>query len=651
MKTLRTYLGVVLILIIALCALLITQKLFRGAKLDLTEEKLYTLSSGTRNIIQELNRPIELKLYYARSAAMGGPEQIRHYNNYFRYVRDLLREYERRSNDMIELSVVDPRPYSDAEQEAVEAGLEGIPLSSEETFYFGLVARTELGKEATIPFFQPDREQFVEYEVSRLMTQLMETHRQRIGVLSSLPVTGEDISPYMRQMMQMQGRDSPEAWTVFKKLREGHEIVDVDENTDRIDEDLDLLILVHPGDLSPRTLFAIDQYVMRGGKLLAFVDPHCVNDRPEQGEQKPMAGANQDSSSSLNQLTDRWGVRMKDTAIAADMDLAIKTRLRQNAPAQRIPIYLQLGAENMNRDEIVTGQLDSVRVLFAGILESTDGDADVTPLIQTTEDGQYWEPRSPQELQMLDPRRIRAELSGERKRYMLGARLTGPFTTNYPDGPPPPEEDGDDENTHGQTTPDSDDDVEVIQKSDEEAAVMVFSDVDLISDILAYQDSFTGGGTESGDNAALAMNSVEFLSGSRNLIDIRSRGRFRRPFTVIEEIEAQTEEATAEQIDELNRRIQQYQQELWQLQDSDTEEGLVESNTVQEKRELQNDIREARQKLRRLRAGQREKIESLKARLQFHNLFWAPLAVLCIAIGLSIIRYLKARQYAAQRRN
>jgi ABC-type uncharacterized transport system involved in gliding motility auxiliary subunit len=369
-----------------------------------------------------------------------------------------------------------------------------------------------------------------------------------------------------------------------------------------------------------------------------------------------------DASSSLNSLLENWGVRMKEGTVAADSNLAVETRLRRNAPAQRLPVYLNLTQQAMNEQEVVTGRLGSVRILFAGVLEETDeADTEVVPLMQTTSDGRVWKPRGPQAFQMMDPRRIRASLTGQMKKYMLGARITGPFATNFPDGPPEPPEDEEEEGEEepaeqeapgdeGEQEAEEEQPPPVVKESSPEATVMVYTDVDVISDMLAYRQGFLGMSSETGDNAALVMNSVEYLSGNRDLINIRSRGRFQRPFEVVQQIEAQTEEATAQKIQELNERIQRYRRELWQLEDAGEEGQLLQTETVQKRKELQEDIRKARRELRELNAGKREKIESLKASLQFHNLVWAPAAVLLIAIALSLVHYYKARSYAARRR-
>ena len=226
-RTHRTILAVLFIGVITVCAILMAEKVFARARADLTERRDYTLSQGTRNILAGLNQTVRLKLYYARVAAMKGPEQIRFYNNYYLYVRSLLEEYVRLSQGKLILSIFDPRPYSDEEEEALNHGLTRIPMLDDESFFFGLVAQTELGKEKAIPFFQHDRQVFVEYDVSRLISDVTRREKKKVGVLSSLPVTGGDMSPYMMQMMQMQGRMPEQPWTIVTHLKDQYEVVPV----------------------------------------------------------------------------------------------------------------------------------------------------------------------------------------------------------------------------------------------------------------------------------------------------------------------------------------------------------------------------------------------------------------------------------------
>ena len=657
-RTLRTVLALACIFVIMFCAVLIAQKVVGRARMDLTEYKLYTLSDGTRNILGGLNQPVRLKLYYARVAAMKGPEGIRYYNNYYLYVRDLLEEYVGLSNGMLSLAVIDPRRFSDEEEEALAHGLKRFPLSEDENFFFGLVAQTELGKEKAIPIFEPQRQEFVEYDVSKLIVSVTRRDKKKVGVLSSLPVMGSDMSPYMMQMLQAQGRAPEGPWTLISHLRDEYDVVSVKPDVEAIGEDVDFLMVVHPKDLAKKTLFAIDQYVMRGGKLLVFQDPHCLSDRPAQDPSNPYAAMSHKAASDLNALLRNWGVEMDAGLVAADRMLAIRAALQRDASPEPIVTCLSLNEECFNREEVVTAELHSVRVLFAGALTPVaEAGTTVTPLLTTTAAGNTWQPKSPFELMMPNPEAMMRAVRDGREPLTLACRITGNLKTNFPDGVPSDEaaEEKSDEETSK-----ADDEAEPvkpespppkpIQEASPDAAVLVFADVDLISDMVAYQDSFFGT-TPVGDNASLVFNALDFLGGSGDLIAIRSRGRFNRPFDVVDRIEAAAEEATASEVEAVNNRIAGYREELRKLESAATEENvkLIESAAVAERRKLEEDIRTAQKDLRRLNAAKREKIEALKASLQTHHMVWAPATVLLIAVVLAVMRHIRARRYASRR--
>jgi len=672
-RTLRMILAVLLILVITLCAILLVQKIVGRARVDLTQHRLYTLSEGTRNILAKLNQPVRLKLYYSWTAALRGPEEIRYFNNYYFYVRDLLEEYVALADGLLTLSVIDPRGFSEEEDEAIAYGVQQFPLSEDESFFFGLVAQTELGKSEVIPFFEPGRQEFVEYDVSRLISNVTRRQKKKIGVLSSLPVMGSDFSPYMMQMLQMQGRTPEPPWNIITHLRQEYEITSVPSDAESIEEDVDFLMVIHPKDLPDKTLFAIDQYVMRGGKLIMFVDPHCMSDRPPRDPRNPYAAMDHVTSSDLNALLRGWGVQMEPGAIAADRALAITASVRKGARPTPLVTYLGLNENCVNQNEIITAKLHSLQVLFAGVLtEVADADTTITPLLYTTKSGNTWHPASPFELQMLDPQAISRAVTDGTEPLMLACRISGKLKTNFPDGPPQQEEGeekkeegeekdstGSDEDAEGkpaenQKTAEQDEEPaeapQVLKEADPEAAVLVFADVDMISDMVAYQETFFGP-AQVGDNASLLFNSIEFLAGGSDLIAIRSRGRFSRPFHVVDEIEIKAEKATASEVEALDRKIREFEEKLRQLGTPQTEKDakLLQSKAVAERKRIQEEIRKARKEMRKLNAGKREQIEALKAWLQFHNLFWAPAVVLLIAVSLAVVRYLKARHYAARR--
>jgi len=711
--TLRTALAVICILVITVCASLVFGRLVGRTRVaDLTEHRLYTLSEGTRSILGKINQPITLKLYYSRTSAQDGPEHIRFWNNYYLYVRDLLDEFVDRSGGKLKLEVIDPRPNTDEEDDAREYGVSRFQLNPEDSFFFGLVATTEFGKDETIKFFEPDRQEFVEYDVAKILVSLMQREKRKIGVIAGAPILGTDMSPYMMQMMRMQGRQPEGPWTIVSHIRSQYEMEKVDlgggpppgpgappppdpKGEPKIPEDIDFLMIVHPKNLDERTRYAIDQYIMKGGKAMVFVDPHCIQDRPAMPN--PQMQMQHKANSDLNSLLEKWGVRMEPGQIAVDRNLGVRVSLRPNQPPERFPAYLQLGSDEVNTKEVVTADLDTIRLLFPGALTKLDGaTTDIQPLLETSKTGNTWKPESPFELQMPDPAAINKKVTDGTKPLMLACLITGNLKTAFPDGieievdAPPAEEEKPAEEpekpagekgeagTKGEAkdeAPKKDeakkDDTEDAEKKEEKkdaapkkirhrtkpvteaasgAAVIVVADVDLLTDMLAYERAFFGMAL-SGDNASFVFNCLDYLSGSEDLIAVRSRGRYQRPFKVFDEIEKDAEKATGKEVKAIQEKIKKFEEDLEKLgKEAEGKEdiGLLQSEALQKRQDLESQLRDARKQIRKLQAGRREKIEALEAGIKWLNFGW-PLIILVIGTVLALIRWVRAKQYAARR--
>lgn len=651
-KTIRTALAVICVLVIALCAILILQKMTGAARWDLTQEKLYTLSPGTHHILSQLNQPMTLKLYYSRTAALKAPEGVRYFNAYYLYVRDLLEEYAKLSGGKISLVTLDPRRYSDEEADAIALGLKKFPLSEEDNFFFGVAATTGTGKTKCIPFFEPARQQFVEYDISKLISDIVQRDKKKVAILSSVEVVGPEMTPYMEQMLRMQGREFPKSWNIVAHLRETYDVQAVQKDADAIPDGVDFLFVVHPKDLPQKTLFAIDQFVMKGGKLAVFADPYCLADQDER-QQNPYMRQEQKKSSDLNSLLSKWGVEMEPDGIAVDRALALKAPMMPNQRPQDVLPFMQLKGDCMNQKEVITADMRSVRVIFAGSLRPTDAPGvTVTPLLSTTATGNVWKPESPFALQMPTADAIRKTTGDGTKPVILGCRISGLLKTNFPDGieiaESKPENSGEtegDKKSEPKTRK-----LTAVQESKPDAMVLVFADVDMISDLLAYQETMFGS-SPVGDNATLVLNSLEFMSGSADLIAIRSRGSFERPFTVVDTIERKAEAASAESIEKLNDKIKERRDRLNKLGASATDknEKIIAREALAERKQIEADIRAAEKELRQEKAKKREQIEKLGLKLQVNNMLWAPACVLMIAIVLGIFRSIRRRRYAARR--
>jgi len=651
-RTIRAILGAGFVLVIVFSAISICQSIGKPLKLDITDQKLYTLSDGTKAILAKLNQPIRARLYYAKTAALKGPDQIRFFNNYYEFVRALLEEYVAVSNGMVELEVIDPRPFTDDEEQALKYGLRRFPITEEESFFFGLVVQTQFGVEKAIPFFSPDRQNFLEYDISYLIDTAVTRQKKKIGVMSSLPVMGDDVTGYMAEMMMRQGQQPKPAWTIVEQLRKQYEVETVATDVNDIN-DVDILLVIHPKNLPEKTLFAIDQYVLKGGRTVVCVDPYCFSDRaPQMQMQMQMQ---HDSSSDLNALTRTWGLEMPANTFAGDRSLASLAAIRANQRPERIIGYLNLTPEGkcFAEDNVITAELNQVRILFSGVLkkvadsnEAKESDLNIkrTPLITTSNRGGTFTISSPYELMILDGPSLMQKFADGTEPMTMGYLITGRLKSSFPDGikvdskSPDPNDPNETVTTTRQVTG--------LKEAKEDCAVVVFSDVDFISDNMAYQSSFFGK-VVVGDNATLMLNAIDDLSGSSDLVSIRSRGNFKRPFTVVDEIERKAEAETAEEVEKINLQIAGFQGELQSILASAKEgqEEVIGSSIVQKKQQVELKIHQAQRQLRQVKMTRREKIEHLGNQLRQANMLAAPMVILIIAIVLGVRSGMRKRHY------
>ncbi|MCH7919272.1 MAG: Gldg family protein [Planctomycetes bacterium] len=649
-RTIRTIIGVILILTITFSTISICQNI--GLKIDVTEQSLYTLSQGTKSILAKLNQPITAKLYFAKTAALQGPDQIRFFSNYYEFVKVLLEEYASVAKGMVKLEIIDPRPFSTEEEDAIRYGLKKFPITQEENFFFGLVVVTQFGVEKTIPFFSPDRQNFLEYDISYLIDTAITRQKKVVGVMSSIAIMGDDVTGYMAQMMAMQGQKPKPSWVIIDHLKQQFEVKQIATDVNDIN-DIDILLVVHPKELPEETEFAIDQFVLRGGRTILCIDPYCYVDRPARspmgmmGMQPPT-----DQSSNLPRLLKAWGLEMPANTFAGDTNLAMLAAAGVNQRPQRLIGYLGMVPGCFNEDSVITAQLNSVKMVFAGTLKLLSGAGDANepalshmPLVQTTAEGNSWKISGPFELQFLDPERLRQKFVPGSEPVTMGYLISGRFKSAFPEGISVDVE---------QTDPnDPNETITVAQQqtglteSSEEGVVVVYSDTDFISDSQAYQNSFFGKMVV-GDNSALLINTLEELCGSNDLISIRSRGNFRRPFEVVDEIERKAEEETAAEVEKLKAEIAGHNQKLQSLVASAQEEGNTEvigSTIIQQRRALEIKVHQAQSQLKVVQLKRREAIENLGNLLQQRNMLAAPAVILVIGMLLGIRRSLRKRHY------
>jgi len=552
----------------------------------------------------------------------------------------------------VELQVIDPRPFSDEEVEAIRYGLKRFSITEEENFFFGLVIQTQFGVEKTIDFFSPDRQNFVEYDISYLIDTAVTRDKTRIGVISSLPVVGDDVTGYMAQLMRMQGQQPKQPWAIVSHLKQMYEVNNIDPGTESI-ENVDILLVVHPKDFPEETVFAIDQFILGGGRAIICVDPHCVADQPGATQQMGQAHP---TNSDLGKLLGTWGLEVPSLTFAGDRSLAVMASARPNQRPERIIALLNLTSQCFNKDSVVSADLNDVKVLFSGVLRRTAAsDAEnegsnirITPLISTTDRGNEWTISSPFELTPPDYSGLMSRFIGGTKPVMMGCLVTGRLKSGFPEGIEVPDESAEDQgaSSDDQEKPPKTKRLTGLTEASEDCAVIVFADVDFISDVVAYRQSFFGL-TPLGDNSALLFNAIEDLAGSSDLISIRSRGNFKRPFSLVDQIETQAEAETADEEAKINARIAGFQQELNKVLSSmkDQQAEVIGNTILQQKKGIELEIIQAKRQLRHIKMQKRQRIERLGMRLRNFCTLPGPVVILIIAIILGIRRSVLRRHY------
>ena len=594
-RILYSGLGLLLIAVAFLLFNGLSGALLSGARLDLTEQKLYTLSPGTRQILDSLDEPLTLRLFFSDQAT-GELPALR---NQARRVEELLRTYVRAADGKLSLQVIDPEAFSEQEDQAAEAGLQAVPLNAGgEQVYFGLVASNARGDRQVIPFFALDREEFLEYEISRLINGLVQRELPVVGVLSGLPLNGG---------FDMLARQPTAPWMVMEEIRQLFRLERLDSATEEIPAHVSVLMLVHPKQLPQQTLYAIDQFVLRGGKLLAFVDPYSEADT---GSGFP--GEDIERASRLDPLLAAWGVRLLPDQVLADAGYGMSVGMG-GGRAVRHPAWVSLPAEALDQDDVVSADLEVLNLASAGLLEPlAEATTRFTPLLRSSPLSM---PVDAKRLGMLgNPEELLRDLRPDGQRKVLAARIDGPARTAYPDG------------------------IEGRQdglKAAERIDLILVADTDLLSDHLWVQvQQFFGQRVPQpfADNAGFVINALDNLAGSPALISVRSRGRYQRPFEVVQALQRQAETRFLEQEQRLQQRLADTERQLAQLQRGADDELNAEQESavrrfLDEKLRIRKELREVNYRLN-------ADIEALGRTLKFVNIALVPLLLTLGALGL-----------------
>lgn len=587
----RSTLSIVILAGVFLCFVTINKLYLGSIRIDLTENDLYTLSEGSTEVIGQVDEPVTLYFFFSDKLS----EDLTSLRAYSQRVREMLEEYALAANGGIRLEVIDPEPFSEEEDLAAGFGLQSVPVNQAgDELYFGLAGTNSLDGQEVIPFFQPDSEEFLEYEITKLLHSLVVTDKPKVGLYSTLPLDGA-VDPQTFQ--------STDPWIVRAQLEELFSVEKLDSLSLETTSGLDLLVIVHPKSLDESSLFALDQHVMSDGKLLVFVDPFAELDRPATPGMAPPGV----TASDINALSSTWGVTLREGQVLGDPGVALMVGDAIGRPVRHLGI-LGFGSDNLSREDVVTASLESVNVATAGILdiETVDGVVAEPMIVSSPVAGSL----DALQFQFLsDPADLQAGFKSENESLPMAVRLSGRATSAFPDGV---------------------DGVAAVSGSTDAFQVVIVADTDILSDRLWVQvQDFFGQPIASAfaDNGSLITNLVENMSGSSALISVRSRGQFTRPFEVVEQLRRDAEARFLESEDALQAELAETEARLTELESARLEDGLLTLSVEQEAAliRFQDEKLRIRKELRDVRHQLDKDIEALGGRLKFINILLMPL--------------------------
>ncbi len=616
-------------------------------RLDLTKEKAYTLSAGTRAILGKLDTPVKVRFYCTQSEN-ASPETV-FLKSYAKRVEDLLSEYRQASRGKVVIEKYDPQPDSDAEDSARLDGLEPETMPSGDRFYLGL-AVSMLDEKQAIPFLAPNRERLLEYDLSRAISRVVTPDRAVVGIMSPLPVFGMPSNP----MMQRMGQQGQEPWALVNELKNDFNVKRVGMDADKIDDDIKVLVLIHPREISDKAQFAIDQFLMRGGKMIAFLDPLPLVDTREQNQ---MLGAIPNSGSNLDKLLKSWGLSMDTGKVVADMNFKMQVGGRNGQP-QDAPAVLSLTSQGINKDDVLTSQIDNIWLPFAGAITGTPvSGLKETVLLKSTKDSQLVDGF----MANLSGENVLKEFKPSGTEYALAVRLTGKFKTAFPNGKPEEKKDEADkkddadkkdaDKKEADKKPEEKKPDDSLKESKTDTTVILVADADMVYDRFALRQINSPFGTLSmamNGNLNFAQNAVEQLCGDNNLIAVRSRAVQNRPFTRIKAMETAANERFQSEIKRLEESASEAQRRINELQqqrkDKDQRYILSPEQTA-ELAKLRKEEVDTRKRLKQVQKDFRREVVSLQTRLKWLNILTVPAAVTLSGI---VIAFVKRRKTSAK---
>jgi ABC-type uncharacterized transport system involved in gliding motility auxiliary subunit len=649
--------SIALALILLLCVNLIATNALRNSRIDLTQQRLFTISPGTRTILHTIDEPIGVRLYFSRRLG----EASAPYARYFERVRALLEQYRDIAGGKLELAIFDPEPFSDAEDRAVAAGLRGVRLNQEgEVGYFGLTGTNATDNDVTIPFFTTDREPFLEYDITKLIYGLANPKKRVIGLISGVPLDG-GINP---MAMMGGGRQQTPPQMIMEQIRDFFEVRTLNQDLKEVPPDVDVLMVAQPDRLNAEAAYAIDQFVLGGGKVLAFVDPVA-----EVGARMgPMGIGGGGPSADFVKLLKSWGVDF-DPAKAVG-DIATARRVQFGGGLRPVVTeyvaWITLDRGSIDSKDVLSGGIERLNLASPGFLSKAEGaTTNVSPILLT----------SPQAMQiaadklgpMPDPVALLRAYKPEGKPLTLAARISGEAKTAFPDGAPKPpkkeEEKDKDASAASKDGADKAKDAKAAEAKPEEKAepakphkdsgrinVIVVADTDMLADQFWVDTrEFLGQqvAIPNASNSAFVVNALDNLSGSESLIALRARGTDERPFKLVAELRRDAERRYREKEQTLTAKLKEVQDQLAKFESGADGGAVILSEADRQSIDkFRADMLSTRRELREVKRALREDIDRLDGWIKFANIALVPLLIGAAGIGWAAVQRRRNSNYS-----
>ncbi len=612
-------LALIPVIIIFLSVNIIGSTLLSNFRVDVTEDKVFTLSKETIPIFQNIKEPIVVRVYFSKTLGEASPQ----HGIFFQRIRDILKQYSSLSNGMLQIQYFDPEPFSDVEDRAVGFGLQAVPLGpGGESGYFGLAATNSTDDQEVIPFFNLERDSFIEYDLTKLVYTLSNPNQPKIGLITSLPVDGGMIPG----MGGMGGTPTP-PWQIMDQMREFFEVERLDSDLDEISDDIDVLVLAQPDDLTPLAAYVVDQWVLRGGKAMLFIDPNF------ESANNPMAQSEKSiENNPANKLLESWGLELETNVVAGDIEHAVRVNASMGSKPviSDYPAWINLEGPLINNSDAITGDLNNITVGSSGVLNIIpDTGLEIRPLLKTSEKSMRID--SQKVSSMPDIVEIFRDFIPSGEELLLAARISGLAKSAFD----PPESNN--------NPP-----VEHIEKSLDDIQVIVVADSDLLADRFWVQESnFLGQRVmiPTADNANFLINGLENMTGTPALSSLRGRGQVSRPFLVIEELRLRAEQNFRSKENALLQRLETLESQVGaiEIKGDEGSESLISEDDARAVQNYRSEILSTRKELREVQRSLRSDIDNLESLLKFINIAFVPMIFGVLMVFVSLQRRKKIK--------